>query len=449
MNNLLAFSFQSALCLSLFYGAYFLLRKDTHFAIKRLYLVLSLVIALLLPIFTIEYEVGQKQQEQWMYLLPEVQIFGASLENNEMIAITLKDIIINPTDITIIKAFARELGWNFNPFLLLFSIYVAGVLLLLSRLVFQSLQFWWLLRRKGVQYINGLKVLISDKHYTPYSYFNIICVNEEYLTNKGIDRILLHESEHIKQKHYIDLLIAELAAIFQWFNPLVWLYESAIKENHEYLADNGVLARGFNKSDYQTLIVNEVLGVPMFGVANNFNHSLIKKRIVMMTRIKSANIAKLKILLMLPIISLLVYAFAKPIYREKTNDVKTIQDTIPEKKKIAKGEEKAFETVDQMPVYQGGTEALMKFIGNNTKYPAEARKQNIQGKVYIRFAVEKDGSIGRVSAVRTVHSLLDEEAVRVVNSMPRWTAGKQEGENVAVWYTIPINFALQSSKKNK
>ncbi len=100
--------------------------------------------------------------------------------------------------------------------------------------------------------------------------------------------------------------------------------------------------------------------------------------------------------------------------------------------------------VEEPPVFPGGKEALLKYIAENTKYPSEAADNNVQGRVIIKFAVSSDGSVKRVEVMRTVHPLLDEEAVRVVNSLPLWKPGKQNGKPVPVWYFVPVNFQLKN-----
>jgi len=100
-------------------------------------------------------------------------------------------------------------------------------------------------------------------------------------------------------------------------------------------------------------------------------------------------------------------------------------------------------SVEEMPVFPGGSAALLKYIAENTKYPAEAEENNIQGKVIIKFAVEPDGSVNRITVLRSVNPLLDEEAVRVIKSLAGWTPGKQNGIAVPVWYFVPVNFQLR------
>lgn len=102
-----------------------------------------------------------------------------------------------------------------------------------------------------------------------------------------------------------------------------------------------------------------------------------------------------------------------------------------------------FIIVEDMPEYPGGEQALRQFIADNVRYPVSAAENGIQGRVYVQFVVEKDGSIGRAKIVRGVDPSVDAEALRVINASPNWKPGKQKGKNVAVSYTVPINFQLQ------
>lgn len=102
-----------------------------------------------------------------------------------------------------------------------------------------------------------------------------------------------------------------------------------------------------------------------------------------------------------------------------------------------------FFIVEDMPEFPGGEMALRKYIANNIEYPQVAQDNGIQGKVYVTFVVSKDGSVANAKIARGIDPALDKEALRVVNSLPKWEPGKQRGENVNVSYTVPINFALQ------
>ncbi len=104
--------------------------------------------------------------------------------------------------------------------------------------------------------------------------------------------------------------------------------------------------------------------------------------------------------------------------------------------------EEIFDVVEEAPEPMGGMQALYDYLGKEVKYPQMAMDNNIQGKVYVQFVVEKDGSINDVNVVKGVHNTLDKEATRVVKAMPKWKPGKQRGKAVRVRYTIPINFTI-------
>lgn len=99
--------------------------------------------------------------------------------------------------------------------------------------------------------------------------------------------------------------------------------------------------------------------------------------------------------------------------------------------------------VDKMPSFPGGDDGLRKYLAQNIKYPLEAQEEGVQGRVFVKFVIEADGSISHVKVARPFDPYLDWEAVRVVKSMPNWTPGKQDGKAVRVSYTVPINFVLQ------
>jgi TonB family protein len=134
-----------------------------------------------------------------------------------------------------------------------------------------------------------------------------------------------HELEHIRQQHWIDLLLFEILRTMQWFNPVCWLYGHLIRQNHEYLADERALQRSSNPAIYRAALLNQMFGGPVISLANSFNYSLNKKRFNMMKHKIESPIRKLKLLVVLPLIAGVFYAFAAPEYKftqsENTNVV--------------------------------------------------------------------------------------------------------------------------------
>jgi protein TonB len=105
-------------------------------------------------------------------------------------------------------------------------------------------------------------------------------------------------------------------------------------------------------------------------------------------------------------------------------------------------EEEIFTAVEQNPEFPGGTSAMYKYLGDNIKYPAAAQRANVSGRVFVKFVVEKDGSIGNVEVMKGIGFGCDEEAIRVIKSMPKWNPGRQNGKNVRVFYNMPVVYKL-------
>ncbi len=111
----------------------------------------------------------------------------------------------------------------------------------------------------------------------------------------------------------------------------------------------------------------------------------------------------------------------------------------------------AYQIVEEMPEYPGGLPALFQYLGGNTTYPQEAKDKGYQGTVYLQFVLDTAGYVdtNNITVLQGVHPLLDEEAVRVVKGMPRWTPGRQRGKAVSVYFKLPLKFTLQKPDKKK
>ncbi|MDP4271270.1 MAG: TonB family protein [Bacteroidota bacterium] len=122
------------------------------------------------------------------------------------------------------------------------------------------------------------------------------------------------------------------------------------------------------------------------------------------------------------------------------------QNVNTQNEKVA--EEPVYDKVDQMPEYPGGTNTLMKFLGDNIKYPTDAIQNNISGMVIVQFVVDKVGNIKDINVLRGISTTCDNEALRVVKLMPKWLPGKQKGKNVNVKYILPIRFSMDNNEKD-
>ena len=432
MTNFYEYLIQSLICLGCLYSFYWLLlRKETFFVINRIYLIISILLSVLIPLFKISFDTTQT-----------APIYSAMLET-----VTYSG-----------RGFSQTINNTIPAINYIAIVYFTGAIILLIRFIFQIFQITTFIKKYGITYYKGKKVVYIRKKYSTFSFFNIIFINNENISEEKMDKIIAHENIHISQKHSIDVIFLEILCIFQWFNPFVWLYKHSIKEIHEYLADDGVLCQGYSKINYQNLLFALITGVRLNEITNNFNHSLIKKRFIMMTKSKSARRAKLKLLFVLPLTVILIFAFSvtaskSATAQSKNSKEKNVKQEKKEKPLIKVSEtekdqkEEVFLVVEKMPRYPGGEPARKKFFTENLKYPKQVKEKGIQGKVYVTFVVEKDGSITNVKILRGVDPLLDNEALRVVRSMPKWEPGTQRGKNVRVQFNIPIKFALPKEKE--
>ncbi len=320
----------------------------------------------------------------------------------------------------------------------------------------------------------------------PFSWMHYIVMNRsDYETRDAA--ILAHERGHIRLHHSWDVLLVDVLTALQWFNPAIWMLRSDLRAIHEYEADGAVLSQGINARQYQYLLITKAGGIGGYSLANGITHSALKNRINMMLHTKSPRRSLLKLLALVPIVGVTLALNAEtvtdvvykndepqkqvPVKKGKKNatiktggnqDIQIIETVVDEedqkkteteKQDAFKAEgtfipndEPAFDVVEEMPQFPGGAPALLEFLSKNIRYPKEAFESNVQGRVLATFVVEKDGSISETKVVKAVDPMLDEEAIRVLNSMPNWTPGKQSGKAVRVKYTVPINFRLDGSK---
>ncbi len=422
MNKFILYLFESGLSLAVLFTIYWVfLKKDTYFNRNRLYLSLSVLLALIIPLLNI----------------PITTRIG-----NIARFIDLEEVLIRPQAGPSLPSVLMAKSVS-----LAILIYLTGLSFFSGILAFRLFQIWkWAIKGETSIHANIRITRIND-NISPFSFFNRIYIPKECCNEKMFNDILNHEKIHIQQFHSLDIILVELLIIFQWFNPFVWLYRSTFKEIHEYTADSLLLKNGTSIKDYQNMIMNQVLGIQFFPLGNNFNKSLIKKRIIMMSKNKSSILTNMKLLIMFPALIALVFAFScskneRSLNNESQNSNDEILTTSPG---ASLAQDDLFFIVEEMPKFgeQEGMDDFNQYIATNLKYPRKAAKKGISGKVFVQFIVEKDGSVSNVKVVRGIDPLLDAEAARVIEASPKWTAGKQRGQKVRVNYTLPINFALE------
>ena len=339
----------------------------------------------------------------------------------------------------------------------------AGALLLWQLWSLGSL--WKVMRRGRMELLDGgITLHVQQADVSPFSYFRHIVISEHDL-QEARSEILTHEQAHICLGHSWDVLLMDVVLLCQWWNPAAWLLRRELKQVHEYEADEAVLNRGVDARQYQLLLIRKSVGDQLFSMANNLNYQSLKKRIRMMTTKRSSRWQLFKALAIVPVAGLALVAFASPEVEKVAEEVELAvnepADTVtPSSGKSWKAQTlpfveeesdttKVYEMVEQMPEFPGGAQALMKYLYGVMKYPKDAMDAQKEGRVIVSFVVDAEGWVQEPKVVKSVFPSLDAEALRVVNSMPKWTPGTHKGKAVRVKYTLPIAFKLMGDDDKK
>jgi len=286
MPTILLYLLKCSISLSIVWLFYqLLLRRLTFYSMNRWYLIGYAVLSFLLPLIHIA--------------LPSEKEMAGNMQVIRYIPV----ITVRPSEATSGARDVAYTGWD-----MLLAVLVMGALLLLVRLLIRYLS----LRR-----IKKGAVLIGDSHVAiyhvnepiiPFSFGKAIYINPRLHSEKECEEIILHEYVHVRQRHTVDILVGETLCILSWFNPFSWLIHHSIRQNLEFIADRQVLASGLDKKAYQYHLL-KVVGESRYQLANNFNFSSLKKRIIMMNKSRSARLHLVKFLFIVPLLGVLLVAF--------------------------------------------------------------------------------------------------------------------------------------------
>ena len=414
---ILPYIIKSALTLALLYTCIMpLLEKETFHRLNRIIVLGCLLLSFIIPL--IHFTGGTNQTIDMVrqaVQLPEIQIDGNA---NKQSVWSLTDILI--------------------------CIYTLGGVAMLSLTAIQTMSLMLRLRRcEHITDNKGNVIVLTDYATSPFCLFHyIVMSHDDYANNRCF--VLTHEQEHIRLRHYIDLIILQFATIIQWFNPFVWLIGKNLKAIHEFEVDEAVLNKGIDATQYQQFLVIKAVGNRLQPFANNLNKESLKRRIIMMNQKKSNRWMMLKALFVIPVATLAVSVFANTSdMSSMAKAVNTTANSISTNNMQTKQSDiKSSDKVEVMPEFKGGNKAMMEFLMMNMKYPESAIKAKQQGKAVVGFVVKKDGTINDVYIAKsTGYDVLDNEAMRVVKSMPAWEPGKQKGKPVDVKFFVPITFS--------
>jgi len=367
--------FQANIYLVIFYLFYILLLKnETYFRLNRFYLLSAVFSAFVIPYLRLE----------WLTM----DAAGQSLHLN--IAVILSN-----------AAPPQPVSFDWQKIVI--PIYFAGTSFAAVLLAFKL----WRMKH----------VLNNPVKGVAFSFFRHKRIDMQL---QGYETINKHEEAHITQLHSLDVLLFEVAGVFAWFNPVIYLYKSSIKEVHEYLADEEAVKYEGDKRKYALLLLTTAMG-GMPAISNPFvKESLTKKRIFMLQKERSGKRSLLRYSLFIPLFAGMVLLSSATINRDNAKPDFGITATKPE--------------------FPGGYAKFAKYLRSSTKYPLLAAKNNIAGKVAMSFIVDQTGQLTQVKVVKGLGYGLDEEAIRLLSNSPKWRPGVINGQPVRFAFDININF---------
>jgi len=283
--------------LALFYICFYLiLKRETFFHHNRWFLIIGIILALVFPLIVIPVEIAEP------VVTPEINL-------------SINKSVINVQNVQPV----------FEPFQwtsLIPILYGLGLLVFTTQFVFQVGSLIRLLIKNPKSKDGIFTYVIVNSKISPFSFFKWIVYNPKAFNKDELKLMLTHEKVHAKQLHSMDIILAQLACVIFWFNPLIWLYRKEIRQNLEYIADFKTQKKSSCKKEYQHLLLKTSIANHNITLSNNFYNSLIKERIVMLKKSRSDRKKQYKYLLILPLLAgLLMSMNTEKVYVEATTKI--------------------------------------------------------------------------------------------------------------------------------
>lgn len=285
MEELIVYLLKSGLITAVFFGIYWLfLKNETFYRFNRHFLLTGMICSLLLPFIKYSYNINVVVQAS----LNQMPATANPIQQSSGLPLWLSIIV---------------------------SVYAVVASFFMIRHIAGLMKIKKLVLKYGYTLLQGYKVINTPVLQSSFSVFNYIFIDISADTSETERKLILaHELAHVKQSHWVDLLAAQLLCALQWFNPFAWLYLHAIKQNHEFLADEAVLQQGNSAAIYRAALINHSLKTPVFLFASSFANYDKFKRIKMMTKPNSRPYRKVAVLIAFPALALFLFAFSEPKY---------------------------------------------------------------------------------------------------------------------------------------
>ncbi|ADQ80957.1 TonB family protein [Paludibacter propionicigenes WB4] len=448
MNDALMYFLKVNVAIALFYLFFRLaFYNDTFWKTRRFYLIFSILLSVVYPFISFTGWL-EKQEPMQTIVLDYVQLQEVALTPQPTSILTVENILL--------------------------AVYALVSAVLLVKMLVQLISILRWKWKGDKQLLQGIEIISVKENITPFSFFNMIFINPTLHNEHDTKQILTHELTHARQMHSVDVMVSELTTIVCWINPAAWLLKREIRHNLEFLADSKVVESGFDSKDYQYHLLELSYQTPEIKLGNKFNVAPLKKRITMMNQQKTNKAGILKYSLIVPLaLALILSSNAQSIVNSTKKALSAAKSVVVNNKKETQkpvtvitpneqpvkqeltaaiqntnpttqqsDDKKIYTVVESMPQFPGGEKALLKYISQHVQYPADAHKNGVQGSVVVRFTVNESGKVENAVIVRGLYPSIDAEGLKVVSSLPDFIPGEQNGKKVAVYYSLPLQFAI-------
>ena len=370
-------------------------------------------------------------------------------------------------------------------------IYYLGLFLTFLISLFSIGHLFSLLRKSKKMEFEDVEIYVhGNKKLSSFSWFNKIFLHKDSLNSdhKDLQMLISHEKAHLDKGHWMDLGLAQIILIFQWFNPAARFMRNELQRIHEYEADETVLKSGIDEKDYQMLLIQNISGNRYSGLTDGLNNCSLKKRIIMMKKTKfkkdwvTRGIAVCCFAILggfiihIPAVASVLET--SPLSTESNEKLATINSVDIKKPEVDKplavtkvnantksdkqstGDPQgnnsvkqkgtldrypdAYIEVDKAAEYEGGQSQLLSDLIETINYPEDAKEKKIQGRVVVRFQINTNGTLSNCEVAYSQNPILDEAALKAVENLPgKWQPAEVDGKPVASVFNLPVTFKLK------
>jgi TonB family protein len=383
-----------------------LLKNGKEFNFKRAFLLTGILASLLLPLISFQLSFGTSFSKAISYtMLPELWINSNSKPKDFLTAYEV-----------------------YQAIKIIYILVAAGVF---SRFIFRLFQLRTFLKNSELTKFTEYTLLENPMGRNSFSFFRWIFIGQ-VSSAKEKELIINHELDHVRKYHSLDAILLEMLGIIFWFNPIVYLLKKILNGIHEFQADDAVIKK-YDVNQYCNLLARAALQSADFPIANYFTNSLTLKRIAMIKNEKT-KLGVWRLALSLTLFTSLLAVVAcqdKPTALEKNASPEGI-----------------YTEVEESAIPTGGIDVFYQYVTQNMKYPLQARKAGVEGKIFVEFVVNQDGTLSDISIKNGIGAGCDKEAMRIVKESPNWVPAKHEGKIVRQKMILPIVFKLGDSTKD-